>query len=76
MRLSGFNLYVDDFPAAGSTLIHNTLSGAFTVIDRRASLAASSNRGYEGTPCVPMITSCPPVARFRCRYRVWGGIDQ
>ena len=33
MRLSGFNLYVDEYPAAGSTLIHNTLSGAFTVID-------------------------------------------
>ena len=33
MRLSRFNLYVDGYPEAGSTLIHNTLSGAFTVLD-------------------------------------------
>jgi uncharacterized protein len=32
MKLSRFNLYVDGYPEAGSTLIHNTLSGAFTVL--------------------------------------------
>ena len=33
MRLSRFNLFVDGYPEPGSTLIHNTLSGAFTVLD-------------------------------------------
>jgi len=33
MRLSRFNLYVEGYPEAGSTLIHNTLSGGFTVLD-------------------------------------------
>ncbi len=33
MRLSRFNLYVAGYPEAGSTLVHNTLSGAFTVLD-------------------------------------------
>jgi uncharacterized protein len=33
MRLSRFNLYVEDYPEAGSTLVHNTLSGAFSVLD-------------------------------------------
>lgn len=33
MNLSRFNLYIDGYPEAGSILIHNTLSGAFTVLD-------------------------------------------
>jgi uncharacterized protein len=33
MRLSRFNLYVEGFPQSGSTLVHNTLSGAYTVLD-------------------------------------------
>lgn len=32
MPLSAFNLYVDDYPAAGQTLVHNTFSGAFVVL--------------------------------------------
>ena len=33
MRLSGFNLYVANFPEPGTTLVQNTLSGGFTVLD-------------------------------------------
>lgn len=32
MSLSAFNLYVDDFPGPGQTLVHNTFSGAFVVL--------------------------------------------
>jgi uncharacterized protein len=33
VRLSRFNLYVDDFPSAGSTLVYNSLTGAFLELD-------------------------------------------
>jgi uncharacterized protein len=33
MRLSAFNLYVEGYPEPGATLVHNTLSGAFVVLD-------------------------------------------
>ena len=33
MRLSRLNKYVADYPEPGSTLIHNTLSGGFAVLD-------------------------------------------
>jgi uncharacterized protein len=33
MRLSCFNHYVENYPEPGSTLIHNTLSGGFTIVD-------------------------------------------
>lgn len=33
MRLSRFNLYVEGYPEFGSTLVHNTLSGAYAVLD-------------------------------------------
>ena len=33
MLLSRFNLYVEGYPEAGSTLVHNTLSGAYSVLD-------------------------------------------
>jgi uncharacterized protein len=33
VRLSGFNLYVANFPERGATLVQNTLSGGFTVLD-------------------------------------------
>jgi len=33
MRLSRFNLYIEGYPEAGSTLVHNTLSGAYSVLD-------------------------------------------
>ena len=33
MRLSCFNHYVPDYPEPGSTLIHNTLSGGYMVVD-------------------------------------------
>ena len=33
MRLSAFNLYVGGYPEPGATLVHNTLSGGFAVLD-------------------------------------------
>ena len=33
MRLSRFNLYVENYPSPSETLIHNTLSGAYVVLD-------------------------------------------
>jgi len=33
VRLSRFNQYISDFPTAGSTLVYNTLTGAFLEID-------------------------------------------
>lgn len=33
MRLSTFNLYVEDYPEPGSVLVNNTFSGAFAVLD-------------------------------------------
>ncbi len=33
MRLSVFNQYVENCPAAGETLVHNTFSGAYVVLD-------------------------------------------
>ena len=33
MRLSSFNLYVESYPEPGMTLVHNTLSGGFALID-------------------------------------------
>ncbi|MCG8417687.1 MAG: radical SAM protein [Proteobacteria bacterium] len=45
MKLSAFNLYVDDYPAPGQTLVHNTFSGAFVILPRTAlqALATSGN---------------------------------
>jgi uncharacterized protein len=36
MRLSAFNVYVEEFPAPGQVLIHNTFSGAYVVMEREA----------------------------------------
>jgi hypothetical protein len=33
VRLSSFNLYVENYPEPGMTLVHNTLSGGFALID-------------------------------------------
>ncbi len=33
LRLSRFNLYVNDFPVAGTTLLYNSLTGAFLELD-------------------------------------------
>jgi uncharacterized protein len=33
VRLSAFNLYIDDYPRPGDTLIHNTFSGAYVVLE-------------------------------------------
>lgn len=33
MRLSAFNHYVADYPEVGQTLVHNTFSGAYVVLD-------------------------------------------
>lgn len=34
MKLSAFNLYIDDYPTPGATLVHNTFSGAYVVLER------------------------------------------
>lgn len=34
MKLSAFNLYVDDYPCPGEILVHNTFSGGFAVLGR------------------------------------------
>lgn len=34
MRLSAFNLYVEDYPTPGDVLVHNTFADSFAVIDR------------------------------------------
>jgi uncharacterized protein len=39
MQLSMFNLYVEDVPERGEILVHNTLSGAYVVLDREAAAA-------------------------------------
>ncbi len=39
MRLSRFNLYVDNFPGAGATLIYNSLTGAFLEVETTTKLA-------------------------------------
>ena len=33
-KLSAFNLYVDDYPAPGTTLVHNTFSGAYVLLEQ------------------------------------------
>jgi uncharacterized protein len=48
MQLSVFNLYVEDFPEPGETLVHNTLSGAYVVLDREA--AAVLEKCDRGSP--------------------------
>ena len=39
MRASAFNLYVEDYPDPGETLVHNTFSGAFAVLDAHTAAA-------------------------------------
>jgi uncharacterized protein len=51
MRLSCFNQYVDSYPEPGSTLIHNTLSGGFVVVD--AETLAALRRADSGAPLSP-----------------------
>jgi uncharacterized protein len=34
VRLSGFNRYIPDYPSPGSTLVYNTWSGGFVVLDQ------------------------------------------
>jgi uncharacterized protein len=48
MQLSVFNLYVEDFPAPGEVLVHNTLSGAYVVLPR--DLVAELEQRAGGTP--------------------------
>lgn len=33
MRLSGFNLYVENYPEQGQTLVHNTFAGSYVVLE-------------------------------------------
>ncbi len=55
MRLSRFNLYVDDYPTAGQTLVHNTLSGSYVVFDEDVLAAlrkAESGRSLDANELV------------------------
>jgi uncharacterized protein len=45
MQLSVFNLYVEDFPAPGEVLVHNTLSGAYVVLPRELVSALEQRAG-------------------------------
>lgn len=46
MYSSAFNLYVQDYPAAGETLVHNTFSGAYVIVDERQSaILRAAERG-------------------------------
>jgi uncharacterized protein len=48
VRLSTFNLYVDDYPETGETLVHNTFSGAYVVLDAETLAALRKlDRGEE-----------------------------
>ena len=51
MRLSSFNQYVEGFPEPHSTLIHNTLSGAYLVLDdETVDVLRRADAGGELTP--------------------------
>jgi uncharacterized protein len=46
MRLSTFNHYVSDYPEPGQTLIHNTFSGAYVVVeDEQLAALRKADRG-------------------------------
>lgn len=48
MHASAFNLYVENFPAPGQLLVHNSFSGAFAVLDEsEATLVQRARTGHE-----------------------------
>lgn len=63
MQLSRFNLYVDGYPEAGSTLIHNTLSGAFTVLDGETMAALRKLDAGQPLDDEERLLACDPDLR-------------
>jgi uncharacterized protein len=62
MPLSTFNLYVEDYPESGSTLIHNTFSGAYVVLDSGVVDALrASDRGAELTAAERELADDPDL---------------
>ena len=51
MRLSGFNLYVEDYPEQGQVLVHNTFAGSYVVLD--AATVEVLRRADRGEPLAP-----------------------
>lgn len=63
MRLSCFNHYVADYPEPGSTLIHNTLSGGFIVVDDETLAALrKADDGAELTDAERELVADPDLA--------------
>ena len=48
MQPSSFNLYLEDFPAPGQVLVHNTFSGAYVVLDEDSYQLLRSVEGADG----------------------------
>jgi uncharacterized protein len=60
VRLSGFNIYVEDYPAAGETLVHNTFSGAYVVLDSEiVSVLRRADRRAALTPEEQIVAADP-----------------
>lgn len=62
VRLSGFNIYVEGFPEPGSTLVHNTFSGAYVVLGNDdLELLRRADRGEELTETETAAVSDPEL---------------
>ena len=84
MHASAFNLYVEDFPAAGQLLVHNSFSGAFAVLDEHEAgvlrktrkhaeldadaLAVIEDRGWRD-PDVGLVVDC--LQQEQAEYESW-----
>jgi uncharacterized protein len=63
MRLSTFNHYVSDYPDPGQTLIHNTFSGAYVVVeDEQLAALRKADRGAALTEAEAELASDPELA--------------
>jgi uncharacterized protein len=63
MRLSTFNHYVSDYPESGQTLIHNTFSGAYVVMeDDQLDALRKADRGAPLTEDEAELASDPELA--------------
>ncbi len=83
MRLSAFNQYLEDYPGRGQTLIHNTFSGAFVVLDKDelSALRGADQAARDGAAWVFPIDSdlsdpdvgivVPSLEREEREFRAW-----
>ena len=68
VRLSGFNIYVEDYPEAGETLVHNTFLGRVRRARQRHPRRAAQGRPARGADCGGAGgRERPGLVRFRCR---------